>query len=131
MSVGDENDRHRPMHDACIEALAACKDALKPGRSMGAVFDAHARAFDSAGIGDHRLNACGYSMGSTFSPNWMDWPMFYADNPVEIVPGMVFFLHMILMDSDHDVAMAVGETILIGEAGCERLSGASLDLVVN
>ncbi len=58
-------------------------------------------------------------------------PMFYADNPVEIVPSMVFFLHMILMDSDHDLAMALGESVLVGEAGCERLSAAPLDLVVN
>ena len=57
--------------------------------------------------------------------------MFYADNPIVIVPGMTFFLHMILMDSDHEVAMAVGESVVVGEAGCERLSRASLDLVVN
>ncbi|MFP6731796.1 MAG: Xaa-Pro peptidase family protein [Alphaproteobacteria bacterium] len=129
--IGEPDDRHRPMHDACIEALAASKDALKPGRLVGDVFDAHAQTFDSAGFSAHRMNACGYSMGSTFSPNWMDWPMFYADNPIVIVPGMTFFLHMILMDSDHDVAMAVGESVLVGEDGCERLSRASLDLVVN
>ena len=129
--VGEPSDRRRHMHDACAAALAACKGALKPGRLMGEVFAAHARVFDDAGFGVHRLNACGYSMGATFSPNWMDWPMFYADNPVEIVPGMTFFLHMILMDSDHDLAMALGESVLVGENGCERLSAASLDLVVN
>ena len=31
--------------------------------------------------------------------------MFYARNPVEISPGMVFFLHMILMNSDAGRAM--------------------------
>ena len=129
--IGEPNDRHRRMHAACAEALAACKGALKPGRPMGEVFAAHARVFDGAGYGAHRLNACGYSMGATFSPNWMDWPMFYAGNPVEIVPGMTFFLHMILMDSDHDLAMALGESVLVGENGCERLSAASFDLVVN
>ena len=129
--IGEPSDRHRRMHAACAEALAACKDALKPGRPMGEVFAAHARVFDGAGYGAHRLNACGYSMGATFSPNWMDWPMFYAGNPVEIHPGMTFFLHMILMDSDHGLAMAVGESVLVGASGCERLSAASLDLVVN
>ena len=129
--VGEADDRHIQMHAACAEALAACKDALKPGRPMGEVFDAHARVFDDAGYGEHRLNACGYSMGTTFAPNWMDWPMFYADNPVVIVPGMTFFLHMVLMDSDHEQAMALGESELVTETGCERLSKASLDLVVN
>ena len=129
--IGEADERHRSMHAACVEALSACKQALKPGRPMGEVFDAHARVFDAAGYGDHRLNACGYSMGATFSPNWMDWPMFYAGNPVEIVPDMVFFLHMILMDSDSGRAMAVGESVAVGESGCERLSRMPLDLVVN
>ncbi len=129
--IGEVDARHSRMHAACVDALAACKAALKPGRTMGEVFDVHARLFDDAGYGDHRLNACGYSMGATFSPNWMDWPMFYADNPVEIVPNMTFFLHMILMDSGHGLAMAVGESVLVGEAGCERLSLSPLDLVVN
>jgi hypothetical protein len=31
-----------------------------------------------APLGHHRLNACGYSLGATFAPNWMDCPMFYA-----------------------------------------------------
>ena len=129
--TGAASDRQRDMHKACIEALASAKDALAPGRTMGAVFDAHARVFDAAGFGDHRLNACGYSMGATFSPNWMDWPMFYTGNPVIAEPDMVFFLHMILMDSEHGLAMAVGESVRVSESGCERLSRAALELVVN
>jgi len=27
-------------------------------------------------------NATGYSLGTTFAPNWMDWPMFYHGNPL-------------------------------------------------
>jgi len=42
---------------------------------------------DAAGHRAHRLNACGYSLGTTFAPNWMDWPMFYHGNPVEAAPG--------------------------------------------
>jgi Xaa-Pro dipeptidase len=33
------------------------------------------------GFNKARMNACGYSLGSTFSPNWMDWPMLYTGNP--------------------------------------------------
>jgi hypothetical protein len=46
-----------------------------------------------------RTAACGYSLGAKFTPSWMDWPMFYEANPWPIAPGMVFFAHMILMDS--------------------------------
>ena len=76
------------------------------GKTAGEVFDAHAKTFDDLGFNKARMNACGYSLGSTFSPNWMDWPMLYTGNPYVITPGNVFFMHMILMDSDNNLAMA-------------------------
>ena len=90
----------------------------------------HARVFDSAGLAAHRLNACGYSLGSTFAPNWMDWPMIYADNPVVLAPGMVFFLHMILFDSEAGIPASIGRTSLVTETGAEALSAAALELTV-
>jgi Xaa-Pro dipeptidase len=129
--TGSASELQRDMHKACVEALAAAKEALRPGRPVGEVFDAHARIFDAAGYRDQRLNACGYSMGTTFSPNWMDWPMFYTGNPVIAAPDMVFFLHMLLLDSERGLGMAVGESVRVSEEGCERLSRAALDLVVN
>ncbi len=119
------------MHAACADAMAACIEALKPGRPIGEVFDAHARVLDAAGYEAHRMNACGYSLGTTFAPSWMDWPMFYAGNAVEAAPNMVFFIHIILMDSEAGRAMTLGQTMLVTENGCERLSRLPLDLVVN
>jgi Xaa-Pro dipeptidase len=129
--TGRASEGHRDMHKACHDALLACQEALKPGRPVGEVFAAHARVFDDAGYGAHRLNACGYSLGTTFAPNWMDWPMFYADNPVIAKPNMVFFMHPMILDSDRGLAIALGETVRVTETGCERLSTASLELVVN
>ncbi|MFP6744908.1 MAG: Xaa-Pro peptidase family protein [Alphaproteobacteria bacterium] len=129
--TGRADAAHWDMHKACHDALLACQEALKPGRPVGEVFDAHARVFDDAGYGDHRLNACGYSLGTTFAPNWMDWPMFYAGNPVIAEPNMVFFMHPMILDSGRGLAIALGETVRVTEAGCERLSAAALDLVVN
>ena len=97
---------------------------------MGDVFDAYARVCDGAGMRAHRLNATGYSLGATFAPNWMDWPMFYHANPTIIAPNMVFFLHMILMDSDKGQAMCFGHTVVVTETGCEPLSRMPLELVV-
>ena len=128
--VGRATDHHTSMHAACVDALAACEDAVRPGNAMGQVFDAHARVMDDAGFGDHRLNACGYSLGTTYAPNWMDWPMFYTGNPQIMAPGMVFFLHMILMDSTRDQAMTLGRTVVVTETGCRSLSALSNDLIV-
>ncbi|MBC6440875.1 MAG: aminopeptidase P family protein [Rhodospirillales bacterium] len=128
--VGDPDDDHKAMYNACREALAACEDTIRPGATMGAVFDAHARVMDDHRFRDHRLNACGYSMGATYPPNWMDWPMFFHGNPVEIEPNMVFFLHMILTNSENDHGMALGRSVAVTSTGCEPLHRAPLDLVV-
>jgi len=128
--VGRATDLHRKMHTVTMEAMDACMAALAPGRPIGEVFDAYARVCDAAGMRSHRLNATGYSMGTTFAPNWMDWPMFYHGNPVIAAPNMVFFLHMILMDSDTNHAMCFGHSVVVTETGCESLSKRSLDLVV-
>lgn len=85
---------------------------------------------DGAGYREHRLNACGYGLGATYTPTWMDWPMFYAGNPELAMPGMVFFLHMILMDSGANRAMTLGQTVQVTAGGAERLSRLPLDLVV-
>jgi Xaa-Pro dipeptidase len=128
--VGEASPRHRELFDAAAEALQACEAKLVPGATMGEVFEAHAGVFDRRGLRAHRLNACGYSLGAVYAPSWMDWPMFYEGNPVEVAPGMVFFLHMILMDSEHGAAMCLGRTSVVGERGAEPLSKAPLELVV-
>ena len=60
----------------------------------------------------------------------MDWPMLYTGNPVVLSAGMVFFMHMILMDSDNQLAMNLGETYLVTNSGNERLGKKKLDLVI-
>jgi Xaa-Pro dipeptidase len=128
--IGEPRPQHIAMHAAAEEALLACEAALKPGRPMADVFDAHARVLDEAGLGAHRLNACGYSLGPRFSPSWMEDQMFYEGAPTVMKPGMVFFLHMILADSDSKSAMTLGRTSLVTEAGAERLSRMPMEMVV-
>jgi len=128
--IGKANPKHIKMHEACVEALKNCENKLKPGNKVGEVFDVHAKTFDDLGYNKSRMNACGYSLGSTFSPNWMDWPMLYTGNPYVIHPGNIFFMHMILMDSDNQLAMNLGETYLVTENGNERLGKQKLDLVI-
>jgi Xaa-Pro dipeptidase len=128
--VGEPLPGQREMHKVSVEALEACKAALKPGRPIGEVFDAYARVCDAAGHRAHRLNATGYSLGTTFAPNWMDWPMFYHGNPEPAAPGMVFFIHIIIFDAEHGVAMTNGHTVAVTDKGCEALSKRGTELVV-
>jgi Xaa-Pro dipeptidase len=128
--IGEVPSRQREMHKVAVDALEACNAALIPGRPIGEVFDAHARVLDAAGYQAHRMNAAGYSLGTTFAPNWMDWPMFYHDNPEPAASGQVFFIHIIIFDSERQLAMTTGQTVLVGEKGVETLSKRPTDLVV-
>jgi Xaa-Pro dipeptidase len=127
--IGRADPRVVDMHAACHEALLASEAALRPGEPISGVFEAHTRVMDRAGFGAARLNACGYSLGATFAPNWMDWPMFYAGNPYVARPGNVFFIHMILFDAEAGLAMTLARTSLVTGAGAEPLSMAPLDLI--
>lgn len=120
--VGPPRPRHEELYAAAEEALGAVVAVMRPGHTFGDVFDAHARVVQEHAMTAHRLNACGYSLGASFAPSWMQWPMFYHANPAEIVPDMVLFAHMILMDSETQTAMSLGRTFLTTEGDPEPLS---------
>ncbi len=128
--VGTPRPEHERMREAAREALLACEAALKPGNSMGYVFNEHVRILDEYGYRQQRLNACGYSVGARFNPCWMDSQMFFEGAETEIRENMVFFLHMILMDSDTGAAQCLGRSSLVTAGGSECLSRSTLDLIV-
>jgi Xaa-Pro dipeptidase len=124
VAIGQPDHRQRGMYEATRDALAAMTEAVRPGRPLGEIDEAHRRVFDDAGFGASRLGACGYSLGATFRPSWMDVPpMIYFGNPTPTRPGMVLFLHAILIDSLDNLAMSLGHTIVVTGQGCEVLSG--------
>ena len=57
-------------------------------------------------------------------------PIIFTGGPTIIKPEMIFFMHMILMDSEEQLAMNLGETYLVTETGNERLGKQKLDLVI-
>jgi Xaa-Pro dipeptidase len=128
--IGTPTQRHLALYAAAREALTAVEAEMRPGKTFGDVFDAHARVMDGRGLQAHRLNACGYSLGARFAPSWMDAPMFYRGNKAEIRPDMVLFAHMILADSDTSTAMTLGRSYLTTAADPEPLSRLPLDLPV-
>lgn len=126
--VGAADERLAFLHGVGMDSLRACGDAIRPGATFGDVFAAYTNTLETAGFGGmaNRLNACGYSLGTTFSPNWMDWPMLYRDNPAVIEEGMVIFLHMVVTEGERNVAP--GETFLVTATGSERLGKMPISL---
>ncbi len=123
VAIGKANETQRAMFDVTRDAITAMTAAAKPGRPLGDIDDAHRRVYDAAGYGHARMSACGYSLGATYRPTWMDVPpMLYSGNPTPAVPGMVLFLHAILIDAPKNLAMSLGHTVIITETGAEVLS---------
>lgn len=123
IAIGKANRRQREMFEVTRDAIAAMTEATAPGRPLGEIDDAHRRVFDDAGYGDARMAACGYSIGATFRPTWMDVPpMLYSGNPMAARPGMVLFLHAILADAGRNLAMSLGHTLIVTGSGSEVLT---------
>jgi Xaa-Pro dipeptidase len=129
LKVGKRNPRHEEMHKVSCECVENCMESLEPGNPVGDVYEAYAKTVTKLGYGAGVHNACGYSIGATFSPNWMDWPMFYRGNAEIVQPGMTFLLNPGVRDDNTNLFAIVGDTLIVTETGCERLSKASLDYI--
>jgi Xaa-Pro dipeptidase len=131
VAIGAGSAKHREMFDVTRDALAAMTDAALPGRPLGEIDDAHRRVYDEKGYGDFRMAACGYALGASFRPTWMDVPpMLYSGNPLIAQPGMVLFLHAILIDNTAELAMSLGHTIVLTENGSEIFSRLRPDYTI-
>ena len=122
--------RHLKMHEACVEALSATQAVLEPGRTVGEVYEAHRAAFARQGYEDAILRACGYTMGATWPPTWMEQPMIFERNPVELKPNMTFFTHMILTDHETGLTMSLGEQVIITEGAPEIITHVPREPIV-
>lgn len=129
--IGTPSDRQLSMYRVVEETLLAMLDAFVPGELLGKVDEIHRARLDAAGFGEHRYAACGYSLGATYRPSWMDVPpMIYSGNPLVLQPGMVFFPHVMLGDADSGLAMGLGQSVLVTETGPEVLNKLPLELIV-
>ena len=131
VATGPAGSKHREMFAVTRDALAAMTEAARPGRPLGGIDDAHRKVYDQSGYGDFRMAACGYSLGASFRPTWMDVPpMLYSGNPLPAQPGMVLFLHAILIDGRAELAMSLGHTIIVTETGAESLSRLQPEFII-
>jgi Xaa-Pro dipeptidase len=135
MRVGEPIPLQIDLHNIGVDALRAAQAACRVGRPIGDLYRAFAAAVAKSGYkfsNDRGLSySMGYSLGATFAPNWMDYPLIYGDNTALVEANMVFFMHIGLRDDARGFAVAPGETIVVRENGVERLSRDSLAFRVN
>lgn len=129
--TGATDPRQASQMEVAIDALMQVKEAAKPGVPLGTLDDIHRRVLDAAGFAKVRYAACGYALGCTFKPTWMDVPpMIYSGNPLVMEPGMVFFVHIMIPDVTTGLVAGVGQTFAIQRQGeaVETFSSLPLQL---
>ena len=125
VAIGPPDPRQEDMMKVAREALDGVKEAARPGASLGALDDIHRRVLDGAGFGSERYSACGYALGCTFRPTWMDVPpMIYSGNPLIMEPGMVFFVHIMIPDTRTGLMVGIGQTFAISQSGAPEVFSA-------
>lgn len=113
------SDRHLKMHEVSVAALEAVQSILRPGTTVGELYDTYRNTLEENGESDSVLTVCGYTMGAAWPPTWMEQPMIYEDNPVVLEKNMSFFTHMILNDRNSGLSMAVAEQAIITNSNPE------------
>lgn len=125
VAIGPPDPRQEDMLKVAREALDGVKEAARPGAALGTLDDIHRRVLDDAGFGSERYSACGYALGCTFRPTWMDVPpMIYSGNPLIMQPGMVFFVHIMIPDTRTGVMAGIGQTFAISDNGAPEVFSA-------
>jgi Xaa-Pro dipeptidase len=123
VAIGTVDPRQRDMVKVAAAAFDEILDAARPGRALGTLDDIHRRVLDGAGFAKARYGACGYSLGATFRPTWMDVPpMIYSGNTLPMRAGMVLFVHIMVPDSTTGLAAGIGQTFVVRDGPAERLS---------
>lgn len=120
--VGAVTERQKDLRKLSIEAFEAAREVCVPGRPVSDMFDAYIGVAEKAGERASALNACGYSVGIAYPPTWMEGAFIFRGNSRLIEPGMVFFPHMVFLDTDTKSTGCAGATLLVTEKGAESLS---------
>ena len=117
------------LHGILREALQAGLEVAGPGVATADVAEAMHGVYLVNGI-DRRTRHCGYGIGIGYPPTWIDNLRIKLTDTHILKPGMTFMLHGILADWDAELAVALGDPVLITDTGVDRLTTLGHDLVV-
>jgi Xaa-Pro dipeptidase len=128
-SVGEPPAEAKRMYKTCVEALAACISAIKPGVRAEAPHRACQAVIDDAGYTDNFRKRAGYSVGVSFPPDWGEGHIVSLSegDRTLLQPGMVFHIPPALRKRGL-YGVGVSETVLVTEGGSEILTHSSEEL---
>ncbi|MGG0716230.1 Xaa-Pro peptidase family protein [Robertmurraya massiliosenegalensis] len=127
--VGKVTDKVHDMYKVCEEALSSVIAEIKPGVTSHSIDHVARNIITKAGYMENWRKRTGYSVGCSFPPDWGEGhiaSLRYQDETI-LTPGMVFHIPIALRD--YGVAgVGISETVVITEAGCEKLGSYKREL---
>jgi Xaa-Pro dipeptidase len=129
--VGRPKDEWMRAAEACIGAVDAALEFIRPGVTAHEA-DLAARAVTTkAGFADYHRNRLGYSIGINYPPDWGEGEIISLRQGEhrELRPGMTFHMPPLCLKY-REFGIGFSETIVVTETGCRRLSKFPREIVV-
>jgi Xaa-Pro dipeptidase len=128
--VGQASDTVKRMAEGCIRSLDAMIEQIKPGKLASDVATCAQTALGPEGKEFLWHGFYGYSIGIGFPPDWADVDFcIREENHQPLRPGMVFHCNTSLRDVCK-IGVALSETVLVTDHGCEVLTTLSRELFI-
>lgn len=124
LPIGEARPRDLRLFVAMRDAQQRVREALRPGVPLERIYALYRETAQRHGLEQAVLSACGYSLGAAYHPTWMDWPWVRPGETTLALPGMVFYLHMVVTHAESDHVMALAQTLLVNDGEAEMLTYA-------
>jgi Xaa-Pro dipeptidase len=129
--LGQPKDEWVRAAKACVDAVEAALDFIKPGVTAHEADTAARAVTTKAGFGQYHRNRLGYCIGVNYPPDWGEGEIISLQQGEhrELRAGMTFHMPPLCLKY-REYGIGFSETILVTENGCERLSKLPRDLIV-
>ncbi len=129
--LGQPKDEWLSAAQACIDAVSAAMETIKPGVTPHEA-DLAARAVTTkAGFSEYHRNRLGYSIGVSYPPDWGEGEIIslqqHEHRPLQA--GMTFHMPPLCLKY-REFGIGFSESIVVTETGCERLSNLPREIVI-
>jgi len=107
-----------------IRGMAAIAKAVKPGVTVGSVYDAWHAVAEDAGLNEYHRHHCGYLVGIGFPPSWTGGSAVTGlrrGGDLVLQAGMAFHLHSWFTETGRGDYF-ISNAALLTEQGCEILT---------
>jgi Xaa-Pro dipeptidase len=113
--------------DLSMQGMQEIVDAIRPGVTVGEVYDAWHAVAEDAGLADYHRHHCGYLVGIGFPPSWTGGSAVTGirrGGDMVLRTGMAFHLHSWFTETGRGDYF-ISNTALLSDSGCEILTKRS------